>query len=1185
MARLHAPVKPEPVAKYEAFVEQKLAKARGRIRLLDFTAGLLGFLIGTMIFALVMGWLDRWLQFSLATRQTALVLFGLAAASYFAVVFIRPWLRRLNSYYAARQVEHVLPGAKNSVINWLDLRHQTLPSAIRGALSLRAAKDIGQANMEDAINGQPTLWLAAVTLILFLVTVAFMFFGPGLGRVFQPLGSDPTTEIRIVKPEGGNGTVAEGRAVSIEAVVQGRQTDAVRFLYRHHQTDTYEERPMERGETARDWVITIPAFEVHNGFWYKVLGTEAATDEFHIEVRSAPAFNEFEINYHPHPYLRLRDETVKTHQPDLKGIRGTEVSILARTNRKVRIEESGILIAGQKDTVKAEPVPNDPQAMRFHLVLDKDGSYGIQFTSTEAERNNPISYSITVLPDKVPEVRIVRPENEMVSLPVNGILQVEGAATDDHGLTGFTLQMQLKRKDGPAEPLPAKPYRPGISFQLADGSFPLALDYEDFVELGKVRPDRPLQSGMIIEYWLEATDNCDYPAANVGRSKSKFVTIIAPEQNLQKLEDKKAQAQKEKAQKQADQDKKLNEENQKKQDQAPPQENSPAQQQTAEDKRNQEIEKKLQEQLNQQAKQENPDGSKSQSQQNSKKGEGDKNPMGDQPGGMNEGEPMKNLDQPAKDKQQGDKNPMGDQQGGKNETQPKNKSDSQEPNKGEEEKNSKNEKENAKKNGQPGQNAGDGGKGNEENKPGLKPDPQQLDKRGKLNEDSPKGDNGGQPGKEKPAKPEDNQGAQQKKDDKKGAGPDSKPSDKKSDDNETGSANSNGPPKPGTKNQGPKKDGNSDQPGQEKPGNPANKKPGSNKPEQAEGKVNSPDKSEPSKNEGPTKVKPDSDQPKPDERNSGEKPGDQKDSSQSQTEKKISELLKAMKEGDAKAKEEARKQLQKMGEEAKTPDERQAAKEALKQADQGSKPGEKSSSEKKIQSGTGSGPDEKKGNPSDPDKNKSPKPGDSKGPNGGKPGDGSSKAKESTPSKESGPGKGDQQGAKGSKGEKGSDQNSGKPGSAPGGLSQGNREKAAAGSSGGEPERGSEANKEFQKKAGALQLEDYRKKITPEMLQKAKITPKEYDDFLRAYQDKLNRETGEKSKADPLADPKRKGGTLTNRASQEVKPTGKKEDKLPQAGRGTAPPGYDESYSEFKEITSRSSPKKPEVRDQKSGGD
>src|SRR5262249_25889883 len=177
MAKLRDPVKPESGVKYENFVEQKLAKAHGRIRALDLTAGVLGLLVGTMTFALVMGWLDRWFQFSLTTRQWALGIYAVLALAYLGVVFLRPLLRPLNPYYAARQVEHVLPGAKNSVINWLDLRHETLPSAIRGALSHRAAKDIGQANLEEAINGGRTLSLGAVALILFLVTVAFMFFG------------------------------------------------------------------------------------------------------------------------------------------------------------------------------------------------------------------------------------------------------------------------------------------------------------------------------------------------------------------------------------------------------------------------------------------------------------------------------------------------------------------------------------------------------------------------------------------------------------------------------------------------------------------------------------------------------------------------------------------------------------------------------------------------------------------------------------------------------------------------------------------------------------------------------------------------------------------------------------------------------------------------------------------------
>src|SRR5260370_36806451 len=164
--------------------------------------------------------------------------------------------------------------------------------------------------------------------------------------------------------------MAEGRAATIEAVVHGRQTEALRFLYRPHQTDYCEERPMERGESSHDWVITVPAFEVHNGFWYKLVGTEAATEEYHFEVRSAPAFSEFEITYHPRAYLRLPDETVKTHQPELKGIRGTEEQILARTNRQVRIDESGLIITDQKDTIKTASVAEGPQAMRIPFVFD-----------------------------------------------------------------------------------------------------------------------------------------------------------------------------------------------------------------------------------------------------------------------------------------------------------------------------------------------------------------------------------------------------------------------------------------------------------------------------------------------------------------------------------------------------------------------------------------------------------------------------------------------------------------------------------------------------------------------------------------------------------------------------------------------------------------------------------------------
>jgi hypothetical protein len=1202
MATLRDPVKAEPVAKYEAFVEEKLAQARGRIRMLDLGAGLLGLLAGTMIFALVMGWLDRWLQFSLGVRQFALAAYGLAAVIYLIAAIIWPMVRRLNPYYAARQVEQTLPSAKNSVINWLDLRREPMPTAIRGAVSHRAAKDMAQANLEEAISDRQTLSLGVVTLILFLLTVAFMFFGPGLGRIFQPFGAMAATpEIRILKPEGGNGSVAEGRAVSVEAEVLGRQSEALRFLYRHHLTDPYEERPMERGDSSHDWVITVPAFEVHNGFWYKVVGTEAETDEYHVEVRSAPAFTEFEVTYHPRPYLRLSDEIVKTHQPDLKGIRGTDISVLARTNRRIRTEDSGLIVAGQQEAIKAEPVPDDSQAMRFHLVLDKDGTYGIQFTSVDRERNNPIFYNITVLPDKAPEVLLTKPEEDKISLPINGVLQVEGSATDDHGVTGFTLRMQVVNKDQPSEPLQSKPYLPGKGFQLADGSYPLALDYADVVELEKLVQTnlRPLQPGMVIEYWLEATDNCDYPAPNVGRSKSKLLTIAAPAADPE-LEEKKAQAQKEKEKKQAAQDQKLQEQNQAKPEEAPPQEKppaeqkpaeekpaeqkpadqkpaeekpaqekqaqeekSPAEQHPAEEKKFHEIEKKLQEQL-QQAKQKNPNGSNSDGQKDQDQGMGDQSPMGDSKDGKKDGKP-----QPKPDDSQGNK----DKQKNK---QPEKKDGESEPKPND-------------------------GQGNDNHQQPQKPDPQQQGKEGQPNKDGPKGKQDGQPhaGQKKQEKPEDSKGNPQKKEQDKGPGAGAKPADKKSGD-EPGQANANSPPKPGMNDKAPPKDGQNDQPGQEKPTDNPGKKPATEKGEQGDKK--GAEKGESPKNDSPDK-KSDADQGKPGDQKPGEKSGDPKDSPSSEVAKKIGDLLKQMKEGNAKEQEQARKELEGMCENCKNPGDRQAAKEALKKAGgkspgQGSKPGDKPSGDQNKQSGDsqdskpadkpgdkpgdksgdqkGSKPGDmkadgdKKGQPGDPDKKQPPQAGDKKPGEGGKPGDGSSDAKNENKSNDSGKGKGEQGESKGSKGEKSSSESPGKPGSNSGGTPQGNREGVSADGGGPEAAKAAEANPEFQKKAGALQLEDYRKKITPDMLEKAKISKQEYDDFLKAYKEKLDRESAEKKTPDKLPDPRRQGGSHSNRPSRQLQSTDKKEDKLPHAGKAEAPPGFSEAYKEFTTETAKS---------------
>src|SRR2546429_7929485 len=90
---------PAPAAppKHENYVEQELAKVRGRIRSLDAGGFFLLFLIATLGYALVLVLVDRALELSTAVRVGTFV-FYLGLAAYLLVQVSLCFWRRVNPY-------------------------------------------------------------------------------------------------------------------------------------------------------------------------------------------------------------------------------------------------------------------------------------------------------------------------------------------------------------------------------------------------------------------------------------------------------------------------------------------------------------------------------------------------------------------------------------------------------------------------------------------------------------------------------------------------------------------------------------------------------------------------------------------------------------------------------------------------------------------------------------------------------------------------------------------------------------------------------------------------------------------------------------------------------------------------------------------------------------------------------
>ena len=515
-------------------------------------------------------------------RQLNLVAF-LAGGGVFLLYYTlcRPLLYRVNPYYAAQRVEQTLPGAKNSIVNWLDLQQQKLSPAIHAAVGQKAAKDLSKADIDHAFSHR-RLALAGVVAAACSggLLASFVWLGgesfSGLQRIFSPFtfGGEARTTIMIARPSNGDDTVTLGRAVFIAARVEGKvpaapksgnraaAADAVKILYRYQENEPYLERAMRAD--GGEFTATISAIDVRDGFWYKVAAGDVETPEYRISVRSTPLLTKVTTTYHFRPYVGRENTDRYSKRPiKLEALRGTEITIQAHANRPVK--EAFLVVEGKEGKVRqeAEKSEDDPQAFTVKFVVDGQTSYRLEYTTPDNEGYaDPIFQEIVAIPDLPPKpVELVSPGN--VSLPCNGVLQVEGSAADDVGVKSLALKMRVS---GGAE-LKEKPYRTDKELHLLSGGYARTLAYKDFVDLKTVQTldAKPfaLAAGMELEYWLQASDACDYPLPNVSESQHYRVKLLPPENEQEKQNGEREQAKREQQQHEEKQNESLKKEEQK----------------------------------------------------------------------------------------------------------------------------------------------------------------------------------------------------------------------------------------------------------------------------------------------------------------------------------------------------------------------------------------------------------------------------------------------------------------------------------------------------------------------------------------------------------------------------------------------------------------------------------------------
>ncbi len=571
---------PEPrVSRSERAVEDQIQRIENQIRWIDVGTGAFGLLVMLFAYGLIIILLDRFLALSSLARQFLFAGFAVSVGWWIYKRILTPLVQSVNPIYAALILEQAIPDAKNSLVNWVDLKNDRIPESVKLALGKRAAKDLKPHEDEEFVSSKPLFMIGTLAgFLFFALVILLVIFGKApffsmLGRTFTPFIETTIATrntVAILTPEQGNITVAMGMPVDIVVKVTGKlpaagSPESPRLMMRYHENEPWQTKFLGAGELSSEHKIRIPSREVRSGFSYLVAAGDAKTKGYQVDVRLTPLIVDFQAAYKFRPYTGKTEST--SAERKISAPVGTAVKLRVRANCSVKDGTVRFFYGKDKpEKVYLIKSPSDPSLMEASFVLSQSGTYQIEFTSSvRDEYVDSMPAPVEAIVDAAPVIDLILPGKEATAA-VNGVLDLEGKIVDDFGVNKVVLKM-IASGD---RPLRSQSYRDEKALRLPSGGNLPSLLYKDFINIASLQAEDGLAykatAGSYLDYWLEAEDACDFPKANLGKSKVFRLTFAdrAPDDQAKKEKEK---AEEDKKQNDQKQDEKLKKEDQQRQDQ------------------------------------------------------------------------------------------------------------------------------------------------------------------------------------------------------------------------------------------------------------------------------------------------------------------------------------------------------------------------------------------------------------------------------------------------------------------------------------------------------------------------------------------------------------------------------------------------------------------------------------------
>ena len=506
-------------------LDQYLGSIAGRMRAAALSRGLGALAATALVVTAVCVYLANRAAFSpfsvLGSR--AFLLSALVTVGVYLLA--KPLLRLARgrgSRLAADEAERRAPEFSGRLRTWADERDR---AASRGraptpllSLLARETEQAALAAPPGMIVSRPvTLAVATVACGLAVALVWLGTAGPGYwqygtARLWAGWFLDQGEPLYELQVEPGDTTIRRGGRLDVTATPVGFDPGGVTVHAKFESSVDWERAPM--GPQLEGPGYRFSFSMVREPLRYFVEAGRMRSREFSVGVVALPEVESIRVAY-TYPSWSGLDPRVEDPGGDVLAVPGTRVELTLTTDKPI---EDGLLVLGDREIALRDE--------RAGFEVTEDTTYHVAAMYRGERVRLTEDYFVTAVPDKKPEVKILKPGRDWKATSIEEV-RVRVEATDDFGLRGVKLFYAVNGADQGSVDLARADERKSATashmFYLEELGAPGAatlLVARDAESLPPPAPEAGLLPGDLISYYVTAQD-----AKREVRSDMYFISV------------------------------------------------------------------------------------------------------------------------------------------------------------------------------------------------------------------------------------------------------------------------------------------------------------------------------------------------------------------------------------------------------------------------------------------------------------------------------------------------------------------------------------------------------------------------------------------------------------------------------------------------------------------------------------